>query len=194
MSENDYITTNMVLANTEFFAYENEVWLRDADGSIRQLLETDYDIVREMAEQIEVFYPKAYTALSEEYNGCLRNQSYFRFRVVCRFVRCNFAALDNVPDINASRQYTFEHINCPLRGECKYDRVICRPEFDHKLSSAEMRVMALVFEGLTEEQIGDRLCLSPMTVHTHVRNAYVRLGIHSKAEFIKYASKYSLFL
>ena len=51
-----------------------------------------------------------------------------------------------------------------------------------------MRVMALVYKGLTEEEIGDRLRLSPRTVHTHVRNAYSRLGIRSKAEFVKYAS------
>lgn len=53
--------------------------------------------------------------------------------------------------------------------------------------------MSLVYDGLTEEEIGDRLRLSPLTIHTHVRNAYSRLGIHSKAEFVKYATQNRLF-
>lgn len=53
--------------------------------------------------------------------------------------------------------------------------------------------MALVYDGLSEAEIGDRLRLSPLTIHTHVRNAYSRLGLHSKAEFVKYAAKNNLF-
>lgn len=184
---------NRVLINMEFFTYEDEIWIRLADGQTHILRETDYDIVRDLADLISTFYPKAFDALSSEYKGCALNRSYFLFRVVCRFIRCNFAALDSIPDIGPDHQFAFEHINCPLRGECKYDRVICRPEFDHQLSPAEKRVMALVYEGLTEEEIGDHLRLSPLTIHTHVRNAYSRLGIHSKGEFIKYAAKHNLF-
>lgn len=182
-----------VLTNTEFFAYEQEVWLREADGSMRRLRETDYDFIDKMAEHISTFYPKAYAALCSEYKGCAANPSYYRFRIVVRFIRCNFSVLDSIPDIGSDLHCTFEHINCPLRGECRYDHVICRPEFDHQLSPAEKRVMALVYDGLTEEEIGDRLRLSPHTIHTHVRNAYSRLGIHSKAEFIKYSTQNNLF-
>lgn len=184
---------NIVLTNAEFFTLENEVWIRTADGSMKALRETDYDIVNELADRISTFYPKAFEAMSTEYKGCALNRSYFLFRIVCRFIRCNFAALDSIPDIGSDHLCNFEYINCPLRGECKYDHIICRPEFDHQLSPAEKRVMALVYEGLTEEEIGERLRLSPLTIHTHVRNAYARLGIHSKGEFIKYAAQHHLF-
>ena len=193
MSVNDNITKNRVLTNAEFFTYENEVWIRTADGSMRVLRETDYDIVNELSERISTFYPKAFEALSTEYKGCSLNRSYYLYRIVCRFIRCNFAALDSIPDIGPNHLCTFEHINCPLRGEGKFDHIICRPEFDHQLSPAEKRVMALVYEGLTKEEIGEHLRLSPLTIHTHVRNAYARLGIHSKGEFIKYAAQHHLF-
>lgn len=182
-----------VLTNLEFFTHEQEVWLREADGLMRVLRETDYAFVNKLTEYISTFYPKAYAALCSEYKGCAANLPYYRFRIVVRFIRCNFPALDSIPDIDSALHCTFEHINCPLRGECRYDHVICRPEFDHQLSPAEMRVMALVYDGLTEEEIGDRLRLSPLTIHTHVRNAYSRLGIHSKAEFIKCATRNHLF-
>lgn len=184
---------NRVLTNAEFFAYEDEVLIRLNDGSIRKLVESDYEIVNEMSELIGTFYPKAFDALSKEYKSCAPNQPYFRFRIVCRFVRCNFGALDHIPDVSSDSRFVFEHIRCPLRGECRFDGIICRPEFAHQLSPAEARVMALVYDGLTEDEIGARLKLSPLTVHTHVRNTYVRLGLHSKGEFIKYASSHNLF-
>lgn len=184
---------NKLLTNTEFFTCDNTVWYRHADGSVKTLLETDYDMVSELCEYISVFYPKAYAALCEEYKGSALNRTYYRYRIACRFIKCNFAALDNVPDIGPDLNCTFEYVNCPLRGECRYDRVICRPEFCHRLSAAEMQVMRLVFDGLTEEQIGLELKLSPHTIHTHIRNAYARLGVHSRAEFAKYALQNHLF-
>lgn len=69
-----------VLTNTEFFTYEQEVWLREADGSMRSLRETDYDFIDKMTEHISTFYPKSYAALCSEYKGCAANPSYYRFR------------------------------------------------------------------------------------------------------------------
>lgn len=182
-----------VLANIEFFVFEQEIWIRFMDGSMIPLKETDYDIINELDAYISTFYPKAHSALLSEYNVCAGNPPYYRFRMVARFIRCNFSALDSMPDIDSSMHCNFEQINCPLRGECKFDHVICRPEFDHRLSPAEMRVMSLVYDGLTESAISERLRLSPLTVHTHVRNAYSRIGIHSKSEFVKYATQNNLF-
>ena len=108
-------------------------------------------------------------------------------------MRCNFSQLDSTPDIDGDMHSTFEYIQCPLREECKHENVICRPEFDHRLSPAETRVMRLVYEGMNESEIADKLCLSQHTVHTHVHNAYSRLGLHSKSEFIKYASTNGIF-
>lgn len=182
-----------VLINAEFYSFENEVWLKMADGSMKILSETDYKVVCDIADIISTFYPKAFAALCKEYKACALNRPYYLYRIVCRFIKCNFSALDVTPDIGPDMSCTFEYINCPLRGECKFEHVICRPEFNHKLSPAEKRVMALVYEGLTEDEIGERLKLSPLTIHTHVRNAYSRLGIHSKGEFIKYATQHNLF-
>lgn len=184
---------NRLLTNIEFFVYEQEVWLRESDNSTHQLRETDYDLVDKLVSHISTFYPKAYSALCAEYKGCSANPSYYRFRIAVRFIRCNFSALDSIPDIDSDLHCAFEHINCPLRGECRYDHIICRPEFANQLSPAEKRVMALVYDGHTEEEIGERLRLSPLTIHTHVRNAYSRIGIHSKAEFVKYAAQNHLF-
>lgn len=183
----------MLLRNIEFFTYEQEVWIREADGSTRKLMENDYDTVRSVIEYISTFYPKAYKALADEYKAMSFNMPFYRYRIASRFIRCNFAQLDSTPDIDGNMRSTFEYIPCPLRGECKHENVICRPAFDHQLSPAEVRVMRLVYEGLNEADIAERLRLSPYTVHTHVRNAYSRLGLHCKAEFVKYAAANNIF-
>lgn len=183
----------MLLINIEFFTYEQEVWVREADGTTHKLLETDYEEVRIIVEFISTFYPKAYKALAEEYKAVAFNMPFYRYRIVCRFIRCNFAQLDNTPDIDSNMHSTFEYIPCPLRGECKHENVICRPTFDHQLSPAETRVMRLVYDGLNEADIAEQLRLSPYTVHAHVRNAYARLKLRCKAEFFKYASENKIF-
>lgn len=185
---------NRPLTNIEFFAYESEVWYRLTDGTIDKLCESDSEILDGLLEHIATFYPKAYEALCAEYKGCALNRSYFRYRMAARFIHCNFAQLDNIPDFSENCRCSFEFVQCPLRGECRHERIICRPEFDHKLSTAELPVLRLWFNGLSIDDIAERLHLSPHTIHNHIRHAYQRLNIHSKSEFILYANQNNLFL
>lgn len=61
------------------------------------------------------------------------------------------------------------------------------------MSDAELRVMKLWHEGLNKEEIAEQLYLSVHTVNNHIRNAYIRIGVHSKAEFVRYAETNHLF-
>lgn len=87
------------LIDIEFFAYEEEVWYR-ADKEFARLTENTVEIVDRVIEALSVFYPKAYDALCRMYGGCALNKRYYRYRIVARFIRCNFAQLDNVPDLS----------------------------------------------------------------------------------------------
>jgi DNA-binding CsgD family transcriptional regulator len=53
------------------------------------------------------------------------------------------------------------------------------------LTPAEQRVVALVAEGLTTRQIGDRLHVSSFTVGSHLRHVYQKLGINSRVQLTK---------
>ena len=183
----------MALNNIEFFTYEGEVWYRNEINEVKLLRESDTQIVTELIEFISTFYPKAYEALCQEYKGCVLNKTYHRFRMAIRFIRCNLSKLDNIPDFKDDCHCNFEYVQCPLRGECKFENIICRPEFDHKLSSAELPALRLWAAGDTIEEIAEQLHLSPHTINNHIRHAYQRLNIHSKSEFVKYASQNNLF-
>ncbi|MBO4550038.1 MAG: helix-turn-helix transcriptional regulator [Bacteroidaceae bacterium] len=87
----------------------------------------------------------------------------------------------------------FECVKCPLRGECKYEGVICQPEFNSELSKREKEVLRHLYDGLSIEDIADEMYLSPHTIKNHIRNAYARLDVHSRAEFIAYADKNGMY-
>ncbi|WP_156689867.1 ATP-binding protein [Mycobacterium sp. Marseille-P9652] len=50
------------------------------------------------------------------------------------------------------------------------------------LTAAELRVAELVIEGATNVQVAERLSVSPHTINSHLRNAYSKLEINSRAE------------
>lgn len=177
----------------EFFTYENEVWFRLPNGSSDRLTEKHTDIITSALNRIELFYPNAYLALCKEYERCKSNLPFFRFRIVSRFCKCNFGNIDNIPDIDGLGRFGFEYVPCPLRGECRHEHVICSPDFEHRLSDAEMRVLRLWCGGKKKDEIANDLHLSVHTVNNHIRNAFARLGIHEKAEFVKYAEANKLF-
>ena len=181
-----------MFTNVEIYSFEEEVWLRTQDGIHQQLNEDNRDFIRFMVSKIERFYPEAYDKLKQEYSRCAPNIQYYQYRMVRRFCRCNFGIIDDIKDISYSGKMNFERVPCPLRGECTGEGVICNPKFNSKISDAEERVLKLLFRGKSKEQIADELFISIHTVNNHIRNAYNRIGVHEKAEFIDYAHKNKL--
>jgi DNA-binding CsgD family transcriptional regulator len=49
------------------------------------------------------------------------------------------------------------------------------------LSARELEVLALVADGLTDREVGERLYISPRTVNQHLRSIYNKLGVNSRA-------------
>lgn len=177
----------------EFYIFEDEIWYRTEDGKNEKLTESSREVIKEVLECIQEFYPKAYSVLSEFYGKSRTNIIYWQYVIVRRFCKCNFGNIDNVPDLDSQHRFHFERVACPLRGECPLENVVCNPVFNSKISDAEMRVLEKVFNGYSNKAIADSLFLSIHTVHNHIRNAYTRLGIREKAEFIDYAHRNNLF-
>ena len=55
------------------------------------------------------------------------------------------------------------------------------------LTGREREVLRLIGQGWTNQEIADSLCLSPNTVQTHRSRIMDKLGLHSRAQLIKYA-------
>jgi DNA-binding NarL/FixJ family response regulator len=71
----------------------------------------------------------------------------------------------------------------PSHVETGLDRLL-------NLSTRERQILELLAEGLRVKQIGERLFLSPATVHTHVRNAIAKLEVDTRTEAVALAIKF----
>lgn len=178
----------------EFYTIDGEVWYITSDGRNERLDESKESLISLLIERMMECYPEAYKALSEFYRKSAMNVPYYRYLIVRRFCKCNFAKLDTAElDCNTSSSFCFEKVQCPLRGECQYEGVVCMPSFNTTLSKKELEVMRLIYEGCSNEEVARRLYLSPFTVKNHVKSVYAKLGIHEKSEFIQYANKNNVF-
>jgi LuxR family maltose regulon positive regulatory protein len=52
------------------------------------------------------------------------------------------------------------------------------------LSERELKVLQLIAEGLTNQEVASRLFLSLNTVKAHTRNIYGKLGVHSRTQAV----------
>jgi DNA-binding CsgD family transcriptional regulator len=103
----------------------------------------------------------------------------------------------------------FTQNNQKFRIECsliwKNDRINCVPNFmvslndlsedkslaanlqvRFHLSKRELEIVSYIIGGLSYEKIADKLCISKLTVHTHIKNVYRKLGAKSRIELYKY--------
>ncbi|HEX4088365.1 MAG TPA: LuxR C-terminal-related transcriptional regulator [Trebonia sp.] len=55
------------------------------------------------------------------------------------------------------------------------------------LTPREVEVLALIGEGLSNREIGERLVLSQATVKTHVNRIFAKIGTQSRAQAVRYA-------
>jgi len=60
-------------------------------------------------------------------------------------------------------------------------------ELDEQLTAREQEVLELLAEGLSNEEIADRLVISRHTVARHRENLMRKLGQHNRSELVKYA-------
>lgn len=182
------------MRDLEFYIFEDELWCMFSNGANEKITESQTELVKDILDRIRECYPSAYKALMECYKKSAQNVPYFQFLMVNRFCKCNFGELDNTSkDIDRKGIFNFERVKCPLRGECRYEGCICNPQFSSRISDAEMRVMKMIYDGCSNEDIADKLYLSPHTIKNHIKSVYLKLGIHEKSEFIQYAHKNNLF-
>lgn len=183
----------MELSNKEFYRTPNgEIMVHDESGS-HTLTERDRNFISAFITKMGEFWPEALQVSSKLYEKARHSIPLFEFKIVRRFLKCNFGRFDNTLDIDQMGNYHFEDVECPLRGECPFECKICKPKFNSALSEREIEVMRCLYDGMNIDQISDKLYISPDTIRTHKRNALQRTGTHSLQEFFIYARDKNLF-
>lgn len=147
-------------------------------GDHQVKLHEDDPMIAKLFSWIKTKYPQAAIRLNEQYDT--------PYEMTLRFLKCNFAVKDNIPDIIGD-QWNTEFVSCPLRGECQDENVICNPELDCGISIREKHILKHIAEGKHAHTIGEELFISTQTVETHRKNMQERLGIHTTAGLVSFA-------
>lgn len=178
----------MNLNNIEFYSTpEGDVMVKPVGAAAYQLTENDRDFIEQFLAIMRDRYPEAHKKLMEVYSRNSMNRWHYEFRVVTRFIRCNFGEYDQYNhDINASGVWKFEEVRCPLRGECTCENIICRPKLNRNLTDREMEVYRLIVDNLQADEIAEKLCLSPNTVNRHRENIKAKLGCRNVGELVNF--------
>lgn len=177
-----------MIRNIEFYnTPDGNIAVKPEHAAMFYLTEKHTDIISEMLTMISELYPQTFQELSELYSKSIRNKAYFEYRIVHRFIRCNFGEYDALnQDIDHRGIFHFEHVRCPLRGECRLEGIVCSPKVNSKLSEREKEVLRLLSEGDDNREIADKLEISPNTVKNHIMRMKIRLGLESKLQLVAY--------
>lgn len=62
----------------------------------------------------------------------------------------------------------------------------------HELSSREAEVVGLITQGLTNQDITERAYLSINTVKTYIRSAYLKMGVTSRSQAVRWGMEHGL--
>jgi DNA-binding NarL/FixJ family response regulator len=66
------------------------------------------------------------------------------------------------------------------------------PTYPDGLTAREVEVLRVVAQGLTNEQVAERLVISPRTVDTHLTSIYSKIGVSSRSAATRYAIEHHL--
>src|SRR5437667_10888247 len=66
------------------------------------------------------------------------------------------------------------------------------PTYPIGLTTREVEVLRVVAQGLTNEQMAERLVISPRNVDTHLTSIYGKIGVTSRVAATRYAIEHHL--
>jgi len=180
-----------MITDVEFYADTNgTVFVLYPDGSTKMLAETDRVLIEGVLDTLESLHPECLSRLKDIYRKSSNNKVYHEYRIVQRFIRCNWPLLDSNTKDFSPGQINSESFYCSLRQECEQCGIICNPKISTTLTSREIEVFSLIASGMQSEEIADKLFLSVHTINRHRENIKLKIEARSVAEMIIWWNKH----
>ena len=163
------------------------------NGVSQKLTPQDRDCIEYMMENIGKYFPDAMKAIKKWAAASKMNKFYYEYRIVDRFIRCNFGEADFLhKDIDDLGLFHLEEVKCPMRTICEHEGVICKPKANLNLSEEEKKAAGLYAKGLLPGEIAVRLGKSESTIKRQLYNAYKRLNLPHPRWLIRLFSVYNI--
>lgn len=101
-----------------------------------------------------------------------------------QFAKCRLGGLDFAPDIENGTLQDGEFWNCPNRGTCPHEGILCKlPIVNGKrLEKKEVQILQLTSTEMTNDVIAETLDVSLGLLHKLKKNMYAALRIQTKQE------------
>lgn len=168
---------------------DGNVYFKEGNKEEKRLTRFEKVVCLEVADIIESRFPGAWARLRSLYpekgkTSAEKDKQFFK--IIDRFIRCNFGEHDLLtPDIEHKILH-FEEVRCPLRGGlCPDENIICKPQSLVRLSPAEKEVAILYLYGYTFDEIAKELKKAPSTVKVQLHNIKNKLSVKNCREIIK---------
>lgn len=177
----------------EFFvSLQGEVCFYGHDGKVLSYSTEHPEIINHMAELISRLYPEAYKYLAGLYAKSKPNKLYFKFLISDRFIRCNLGSNDTLCfDVDGTILH-LEKVDCPLRGICPRENIVCLPKLKTPFFPKELEVAKYFAQGYVAREIAEILGKSKNTVSAQLRKMTKRLGLQSTRDIIKVVHQLNL--
>lgn len=176
----------MICDGIEFFKTENGLKAIN-NGSVVNFSEVP-KTVREIVQKTIKAEPKANAILEEWFpNDELKQHQ--------KFTECRLGGLDFTPDIINGKLQESEYHDCPLRGQCKAEGILCKAlnYKGHTLTHQDIQLMRLLATNDTNEVIAEKLNISYGQFHKVKKSLYIKLGnIQTKQESTRIAMDLNL--
>ena len=182
--------------NVEFFSFPDGERMFRRNDVVKSFSQAETEIIDYEYQYIGVRYAEAMARLTELHAASQKNISFFRYKIVDRFNRCNFASLDTTKmDIDEDGVFHLEYVSCPLRGGvCADEGVICQPRLTLNIRKSEMLVFCQLKNGLSYEEIAAVLHISPFTVKNHCEALRRNIGVSTNEKLIAFWHKNNMTL
>ncbi len=117
-----------------------------------------------------------------------------KFKRLEQFTKCRFGGLDYQADLSHEGVQAGEYWDCPLRGKCASEGVLCKAASINgsKLTSQDVQFAKLLATDATNEVIAGEMNLPMGSFHLAKKKYYQKLGISTKQESTILAQRHNL--
>lgn len=172
----------------EFFLSPDGNIFLDEYGTpdIRKFTIREKDVIEYTISLIKRQFPEALIALEKEYERFQPNALNYRFKIVHRFIRCNFGKFDGLHYDIEDGVLHVEDVSCPLKfgKDCPLKNIICNPT-PLGLSPREKEVVKMSTKGKTYDEISEELGITHSTIKNVIQNVKKKLHLSSSRDITK---------
>ena len=99
-----------------------------------------------------------------------------------QFAFCRLSGLDFQPDIVDGKLQDGEYVDCPKRGACPHEGLLCKMPIinNERLTKQDVHLLQLSSSEMTNDVIAQTMDLAFGTLHLAKKNLYKKIGAQTK--------------